>query len=110
MTSPGDVMPVLLFPLVVREVLRNWALIEIRVARCDVVNPFRRYACVIDDESSSVGGGLEREANDRVHARLPRRVMLHPESPRLHDALPWQDLDLPAFDPPAEERERLTFA
>src|SRR6185437_13321732 len=92
------------------EVALQRLLVEAGIAGGDVVVPLSRHAGVVDDEAGAVLLAAEREADDRVHARVPFRRVHGAESPCLHDALARDKLDLTALDPAAEEAECLTHA
>jgi hypothetical protein len=65
---------------------------------------------LIDHESRSIAGRLERKTNHGVDTGLPGRRMGSAKTPGLHDPLARYKLDLAALHPTTEKRERIAFA
>src|ERR1700730_6518135 len=91
----------------VREELRNRIPVKGRVAQRDVLDPFRRDACMIDHESRSIAGRRERKTERGVDAWLPGRRMRGAKTPRLYDPLARHKLNLPALHSTAENGEEI---
>ena len=80
-----------------------------RVGRRDALFGLRRERVVVDHELGGVPLGRQREAHHRVDPGVPRLGMGAAEAPRLDHALAGHQLDLPALDAAAEQREYLTL-